>query len=387
MSAVTLDSNAWYAISEGRVANVSDPLTTSLQDTTNGLRVFGKTDALWQFQPVGNRDGRYLVRLNAAGVGQQLSVCWNLAEVHPSRTRGCMRKTESDESQQWDITEWESEKGTLKFTNVANGTGYVLDVHPGSNLFMSSEIEGTDGVSARQPAQHWIMTSSKAVNDGAYSTIYSAGVSGLLKNVVWSEQGADNPQTTPVSTASSSASGSSSATATATGTDAGAATATSSGGSTTGTSSPGSSSSGGLSTGAAAGIGVGVSLGAIAILGAAFFFWWRRRRASRDAAAAAAAAPGNHHHEMGHDGSTIGKSSPGTANASTVAGSPSPAHGYYAHEAKVLGHMQPHSQSAEANTNPIYEAPTETRYELDSGTGGHTHAPTQHELSDSQTRR
>ncbi|TQN69893.1 Paired immunoglobulin-like type 2 receptor alpha [Colletotrichum shisoi] len=367
MSAVTLDSNAWYAISEGRVANVSDPLTTSLQDTTDGLRVFGKTDALWQFQPVGNRDGRYLVRLNAAGVGQQLSVCWNLAEVHPSRTRGCMRKTESDESQQWDITEWESEKGTLKFTNVANGTGYVLDVHPGNNLFMSSEIEGTDGVSARQPAQHWIMTSSKAVDDGAYSTIYSAG-------------------TTPVSAATSSASGSSSATATATGTDAGAATATSSGGPATGTSSPGSSSSGGLSTGAAAGIGVGVSLGAIAILGAAFFFWWRRRRASRGAAAGAA-APGNHHHEMGHDGSTIGKPSPGTANASTVAGSPSPAHGYYAHEAKVLGHMQPHSHSAEANTNPIYEAPTQTRYELDSGTGGHTHAPTQHELSDSHTRR
>ncbi|GKT41224.1 uncharacterized protein ColSpa_01405 [Colletotrichum spaethianum] len=175
MSAVKLDSNAWYAISEGRVANVSDPLTSNLQDTNNGLRVFGKTDALWQFQPVGDKDGRYLVRLNSAGVGQQLSVCWSSAEVHPSGTRGCLRKTESDESQQWDITEWESEKGTLKFTNVANGTGYVLDVHPGSNLFMSSEIEGTDGVSARQPAQHWIMTSSKAVDDGAYSTIYSAG--------------------------------------------------------------------------------------------------------------------------------------------------------------------------------------------------------------------
>ncbi|GJC93081.1 transmembrane alpha-helix domain-containing protein [Colletotrichum higginsianum] len=351
MSAVTLDSNAWYAISEGRVANVSDPLTTSLQDTANGLRVFGKTDALWQFQPVGNRDGRYLVRLNAAGMGQQLSVCWNLAEVHPSRTRGCMRKTESDESQQWDITEWESEKGTLKFTNVANGTGYVLDVHPGNNLFMSSEIEGTDGVSARQPAQHWIMTSSKAVNDGAYSTIYSAGHGNIIGIgiIVCNRNGNRN----------------------------------------------GRRSSDGdvfrwlyyrdleprfLTIRRALNRRRGRNRRA------AFFFWWRRRRASRDAAAAAA-APGNHHHEMGHNGSTIGKSSPGTANASTVAGSPSPAHGYYAHEAKVLGHMQPHSHSAEANTNPIYEAPTETRYELDSGTGGHAHTPTQHDLSDSQTRR
>ncbi|GKT84256.1 transmembrane alpha-helix domain-containing protein [Colletotrichum tofieldiae] len=363
MSAVKLDSNAWYAISEGRVANVSDPLTTSLQDTNNGLRVFGKTDALWQFQPVGDKDGRYLVRLNAAGVGQQLSVCWSSAEVHPSGTRGCLRKTESDESQQWDITEWESEKGTLKFTNVANGTGYVLDVHPGTNLFMSSEIEGTDGVSARQPAQHWIMTSSKAVNDGAYSTIYSAG-------------------TTPVGTATASGSGSASATASVTESGAGSVTPTAIDGSATASSTPGSSSSGGISTGAAAGIGVGVSLGAIAILGAAFFFWWRRRKTSRNAAG----PPSDHHHELGHDGSTIGKLSPGTVNASTV-GSPSPANGYYGQESKVLGHMQPHAHAAEANTNPIYEAPTETRYELDSGMSAPTHAPAQHELSDNNARR
>ncbi|KAK2051905.1 hypothetical protein LY76DRAFT_599007 [Colletotrichum caudatum] len=361
MSAVKLDSNAWYAISEGRVANVSDPLTTSLQETSSGLRVFSKTDALWQFQPTGDKDGRYLVRLNSAGVGQQLSVCWTSEEVHPSRTRGCMRNTESDESQQWDITEWENEKGTLKFTNVANGTGYVLDVHPGTNLFMSSEIEGTNGVSARQPAQHWIMTSSKAVDDGAYSTIYSAGP-------------------TPVSTATPS--GTASTTATATGTNAGAVTPTATDGSTTATSSPASSSSAGLSSGAAAGIGVGVSLGVIAILGAAFFFWWRRRKAPRNASE----PQDDHRYELGHDGSTVGKMSPGTANASTISSS-SPPNDYYGQEYKVLGHMQPHTHAAEANTNPIYEAPNDTRYELDSGMGAPTHTSAQHELHGSNARR
>ncbi|UQC81813.1 transmembrane alpha-helix domain-containing protein [Colletotrichum lupini] len=356
MSAVTLDSNVWYAISEGRVANVSTPLNNNLQDTNNGLRVFGKTDAVWQFQPVPNHTGRYLMRLSSAGVSQQLSVCWSSAEVHPSGTRGCLRKTESDETQQWDVTEWASEPGTYKFTNVANGTGYVLDVHPGSNLFMSSEIEGSDNVSARQPAQHWIMTSSKAVNDGAYSTIYSAG-------------------TTPVSTGS--------ATATATGTESGAVTPTATSGSATASSTAGAgSSSGGLSSGAAAGIGVGVSLGAIALLGAGFFFWWRRRKAKKKAVV----EPSEHHHELGHDGSTVGgKHSPGTINASTLS-SPSPANDYYGgQESKVLGHTQPHSYAAEANANPIYEAPTEARYELDSG--HHTSPTGPAQLPDDQGRR
>jgi len=355
MSAVKLDSNAWYAISEGRVANVSDPLTTNLQDTGSGLRVFSKTDAMWQFQPTGDKDGRYLVRLNSAGVGKQLSVCWNSEEVDPSRTRGCLRRTESDESQQWDITEWENEKGTFKFTNVANGTGYVLDVHPGSNLFMSSEIEGTNGVSARQPAQHWIMTSSKAVDDGAYSTIYSAG-------------------TTPVSSALP--------TPTATGTNAGVVTPTAIDGSATASSSPNPSSSAELSSGAAAGIGVGVSLGVIAILGAAFFFWRRRRRASRNAS-----GPSNdHRYELGHDGSTVGKMSPGTVNASTISSS-TPANDYYGQESKVLGHMQPHAHAAEANANPIYEAPSDTRYELDSGMSAPTHSHAQNELHGSNARQ
>ncbi|KAH0421017.1 hypothetical protein CcaCcLH18_13680 [Colletotrichum camelliae] len=336
MVAAKLDANAWYQVSETRVTNVSAPINNNLQTTNAGLRVFAKTAQAWQFQPFGDVEGRYLARLNTSGVGQQLSVCYKEDEVHPSRTIGCLRRTESDESQQWDISEWGD--GSYKFTNVGNGSNYVLDVHPGSNLFMSSEIEGSDGVSGKQVAQHWVMTSERAVDDGAYSTIYSAG-------------------TTPV------------ASATATGTNTAAtasATATGSGSGAAATStSEADSSAGGLSSGAAAGIGVGVSLAAVALIGAAVFFWWRRKKASKGAA-----VPQSDHPELGGDQPGMAKLSPGTVN-STVASSPSPNtphNGYYGQEAKTLGHLQPHAHAAEAGHNPIYEAPTsDTRYELDSG--------------------
>lgn len=106
MVAAKLDANAWYQVSETRVTNVSAPINNNLQTTNAGLRVFARTAQAWQFQPFGDVEGRYLARLNTSGVGQQLSVCYKEDEVHPSRTIGCLRRTESDESQQWDISEW-----------------------------------------------------------------------------------------------------------------------------------------------------------------------------------------------------------------------------------------------------------------------------------------
>ncbi|TEA19239.1 hypothetical protein C8034_v010346 [Colletotrichum sidae] len=357
MVAAKLDTNAWYMISETRVTNVSEPINSNLQTTNAGLRVFARTAQAWQFYAVPGIEGRYLARLNTTGVREQLSVCWRTDEVHPSRTIGCLRKTESDESQQWDISEWGD--GSYKFQNVANGSDYVLDVHPGSNLFMSSEVEGTEGVSEKQVAQHWVMTSDRAVDDGAYSTVYSAG-------------------TTPVSTAPSTATNAGGASSAATGTTITGSGATGPAATSASTPDAESSSGGGLSSGAAAGIGVGVSLAAVALIGALVFFWWRRRRASRVAAGA-----NNEHNAYGHDGHNpaMAKLSPGTANASTVAPSPSntPHNDYYANESKVLGHMQPHAHAAEAGHTPIYEAPAENRYELDSGLGhtGHGHGPAQ----------
>lgn len=70
----------------------------------------------------------------------------------------------------WDIADWGDE--TLRFVNVANGTDYVLDVHPGNPVFLNDDIE-TDEESY-QPAQHWLITSVDAINDGAYSTTFTS---------------------------------------------------------------------------------------------------------------------------------------------------------------------------------------------------------------------
>lgn len=168
-----LDSNAWYRLSQTRVDNSTGPFALNLQLRDVGLRVHPVADgtAAWQFQPVGDVKGRYLMRLDKTGVKQQLGVCFDATEPAPGNTVACLRTSSIDTSQQWDISDFGS--GTFKFVNVANGTKYVLDVHPQANLFMSDAIEGTPGVAENQLAQHWVMSSVKAVNDGAYSTIYS----------------------------------------------------------------------------------------------------------------------------------------------------------------------------------------------------------------------
>lgn len=156
--------------------------------------------------------------------------------------------------------------------------------------------------------------------------------------------------------------------------------------SSTGSAEPASS---GLSSGAAAGIGAGVAIGAVALIGAGVFFWWRRRKAAKAAAAGGPDGPEDQMHQH-HNGAAAGYS-PGTAHASNIAPSPSPNtpyKDYYGNEAKVLGHMQPHAHAAEAGNTPIYEAPTEARYELDSGHGqphqGYSQGPAQ---LDETTRR
>ncbi|KAF9874811.1 hypothetical protein CkaCkLH20_07505 [Colletotrichum karsti] len=154
----TLDPNAWYRISETRVDNSTGPFALNLQLRTevNGLRVHPKEggEGAWQFQPYGDVKGRYLMRLDQTGVKAQLSACYEATEPASGKTVACMRDSSTDASQLWDISDFGS--GTFKFVNVANGTGYVLDVHPKSNLFMSNEIEGTNGVE-NQLAQHWVI--------------------------------------------------------------------------------------------------------------------------------------------------------------------------------------------------------------------------------------
>jgi Ricin-type beta-trefoil lectin domain-like len=166
----TFDPNAWYMVSEHRVDNVTDPLKSNLQGSADNLAVFGKTSQAWQFQPVDGVTGRYLLRTSTSGPLSQLSACFQANEIHPAKTGICLVRSTSDNAQKWDISSWGD--GTYKMYNVANGTKYILDVHPGSPPFMNDQIESA---SVTQPAQHWILTSDRPVNDGAYSTIYSVG--------------------------------------------------------------------------------------------------------------------------------------------------------------------------------------------------------------------
>ena len=170
MAAATFDPNTWYAISEHRVDNVtSNPLSGCLQFTGSNFNVFGRNDQDWQLQPVDGVAGRYMLRTNKKGPLTALAACHRGEEAHPNRTGICyVDGAAGDSAQKWDISNWGD--GSFRLANVANGSGFVLDVHPGAAVFMNDLIENS-GVP--QPAQHWIFSSDKPVNDGAYSTVYS----------------------------------------------------------------------------------------------------------------------------------------------------------------------------------------------------------------------
>ncbi|KAK1984264.1 hypothetical protein LZ30DRAFT_441539 [Colletotrichum cereale] len=263
-----LDPNAWYRLSETRVDNSTGPFALNLILRDVGLRVHPVTDgaAAWQFQPFGGVKGRYLMRLDQAGVKQQLGVCYDAKELAVGATVACLQESSVSDSQVWEISPWSGRSGEYKFVNVANGTGYVLDVHPNANLFMNKDVEGSAGVTETQPAQHWLISSVSPVNDGAYSTIYSANV-------------AVSTDSATLSTASKTASTAATASAPMTTTASQTGTATSTPGVST---SPAVAmpASRGISPGAGAGIGVGVAIGVVGLIGAIAFFWWRRQQAA-----------------------------------------------------------------------------------------------------------
>ncbi|KAL3304589.1 transmembrane alpha-helix domain-containing protein [Colletotrichum asianum] len=301
----TLDPNAWYRISETRVDNSTGPFALNLQLRTevNGLRVHPITGgtASWQFQPYGDVKGRYLMRLDQTGVKAQLSACYDSGEPATGNTIACMKESSTDEAQLWDVSDFGS--GTFKFINVKNGTSYVLDVHPKDNLFMSNEIDGSEGVAENQLAQHWVLSSVSAVNDGAYSTIYSGNVAVSTNSAALSSSATTTTRTTTTSTSTGS-------------------TQTSS---TTGTASPAdamstptatSTPSKGISTAAGAGIGVAVALSVVGLIGAVAFFWWRRSQRPKTKYSEVEAKNGEHPDR----GSSIGISQSGESAPSSLHG-------------------------------------------------------------------
>ncbi|KAF4333127.1 hypothetical protein FBEOM_13075 [Fusarium beomiforme] len=233
--ATALDPNVWYHITEQAVdQNYKNDFKAMLQTNQDpksndtNLHVWPvKTDdkpveAYWQFQPVSSTPGRYMLRYSQTGIHKQLAVCL-LEDVDDAdtRTRPCLLKASSDETQQWDVAEWKS-NSTYRFINVHNGTKFHLDCIPNGPVFMSSDVDDRP----YQSRQHWLMTSASSVDDQAYSTTISEG-----------------PSSTKISGENSS------------------------------------SSDNDLSSGAIAGISVGVVLGAIMIaVSLAAYFLWRSRK-------------------------------------------------------------------------------------------------------------
>jgi len=158
------DPNFWYQITESRVG-----FNSSLQNNDAAV-FFAKADRealqYWQLLPA--QDGNFQIRNRAQGLHKQLSTCYVTEETDASRTRPCMLPATGADAQKWAIDAWDD--GTYKMINVANGTGYYMDCHPGNPLFMSSDVDN----SPPQPAQHWMFTSIGVINDGGYSTTISS---------------------------------------------------------------------------------------------------------------------------------------------------------------------------------------------------------------------
>ncbi|KAI6338176.1 hypothetical protein MCOR32_003043 [Pyricularia oryzae] len=253
------DPNGWYAISETRVDKTNKDLKSSLQVLPEGMRVHPIADDLnWQLHPVDDKKpGRYVLRSFKAGVQKHLAACRVPAEKDSSRTRACLEPAASDESQQWDISDWGD--GTYKIQSVANGTKYWLDVHPGSDVHLSSIEETPDN---KREAQHWVFSSRFPVNDDRYSTLFSEQQSTIAPA---STTTGTFTRTTP--------------TPAPTGTD-GTAAGSTDGGSNPQSEQSSSGGGGGLSTAAAAGVGVGVTLAVLAAVITLLVFWWKRRQAA-----------------------------------------------------------------------------------------------------------
>ncbi|KAI8652131.1 hypothetical protein NCS56_01430500 [Fusarium sp. Ph1] len=248
--ATKIDPNVWYQLTEAAVDDYEGDFVSSLQPVAqdDDLHVWPAKgiNAFWQFQPIGDKPGRYAIRCSKTTTQKQLSVCYRPeVKVENRRTRACLLDSDGTDAQHWDVASWGT-NDTYRLINVKNGTDYYLDCVPNGPVFLSPNHEGY------QSRQHWLMTSVKDVDDAAYSTVFSEDSSSI-----------SHPMTTSVSTSESTASESETST---------------SGTSEAESSSGDSSNNKGLSSGAIAGISIGATLAVVAIALLAFFLWRRRKR-------------------------------------------------------------------------------------------------------------
>jgi hypothetical protein len=154
------DSNVWY-----QITNLAQGFNSSLQWDGFTLSLIGRNPGVnpfWQFLPSSN--GSYQIR-NKEDI-RQLTACYEATESAPGNTQPCMKGTTNDTSQEWNISPWAD--GTFRLTNVANGTGYNMDHHPGIGVYMSASVVD-DPV---EPGQHLEIKSLGNIDDGAYSTAF-----------------------------------------------------------------------------------------------------------------------------------------------------------------------------------------------------------------------
>ncbi|RSM08918.1 hypothetical protein CEP52_004379 [Fusarium oligoseptatum] len=227
--ATKIDPNVWYQLTEAAVDDYEGDFVSSLQPVAqdDDLHVWPAKgiNAFWQFQPIGDKPGRYAIRCSKTTTQKQLSICYR-PDVK-------------------DVASWGA-NDTYRLINVKNGTDYYLDCVPNGPVFLSPNHEGY------QSRQHWLMTSVKDVDDAAYSTVFSEDSSST-----------SHPMTTSASTSESTASDSETYT---------------SGTSEAESSSADSSNNKGLSSGAIAGISIGATLAVVALALLAFFLWRRKKR-------------------------------------------------------------------------------------------------------------
>lgn len=230
------DSNTWYQMTETRVGFNSSYYIGGSNDTYFYAQNSNNTATYWQiFHLTGDT---YQIRNNASGIASQFSVCYVAAEKDTSKTQPCFRPSDGNTTQQWNVSPWGD--GTFKIYNIANGSNYNLDVHPGNPPFMSSNL------TQPQVAQHWEFQAIDSIDDARFSTTVTEPL-GLKATATPTavSTGASTATTTPTSSSTSAA------------------------------------SSSGLSAGAQAGIGVGVAIGVLLLFALLFGFLWRRRRANK----------------------------------------------------------------------------------------------------------
>jgi hypothetical protein len=161
------DENVWYQISEGRVDVGGQPLAKNLVffGPPDGLRVENNDKSWWQFLPVDDKENRYQMRTLKAGANFNLGVCFIKEEIHPAKTRLCMRPADKTaDDQKWEVFEWEDGTTGKRIINVSNGTDWYLDVHAGNPPFINDDID----TSVLKPAQRWLVSSVSAVDEPGF---------------------------------------------------------------------------------------------------------------------------------------------------------------------------------------------------------------------------